>query len=189
MKIVTENSTGRAVLMFEDSVEIQLTETGLTTDELIVSDIFSTTHTVVSGEPPEPALYWVAGALSYSNGVWAVLDQTVYDKASPQAKLVYEQRLQQKLEHLITVVIEKTQQRLDIFAKTRGYDGILSACTYVNSSISKFAVEGAYAVTARETTWATLYNLLDEVKAGIRTIPDSYTDVEPHLPQLSWPSV
>lgn len=187
MKIVTEKSTGRAVLMFEESVEVQLNETGLTTEGLIVSDIFSTTHTVVLGDSPEPTLYWVAGALSYSNGVWAVFDQTVYDKASSQAKLVYERQLQQKLERLSAIVIEKTQQRLDTFAKTRGYDSILSACTYASSSVNKFAVEGAYAVTARETTWATLYNLLDEVKAGLRTVPESYNDVEPFLPQLSWP--
>ena len=88
---------------------------------------------------------------------------------------------------LQAMVVQSTQQRLDDFARTRNYDGILSACTYATSSVPKFATEGQYAVQARDATWAALYVLLAEVQAGTRPMPTSYDDVEQMLPTLEWP--
>lgn len=88
---------------------------------------------------------------------------------------------------LIDGIVAATQSRLDSFAKTRNYDGILSACTYATSSIPKFAEEGQYAVNARDTTWATLYSYMAEVKAGTKPVPSGFSDVEPILPALYWP--
>ena len=84
-------------------------------------------------------------------------------------------------------IVEATQQRLDDFARTRGYDGILSACTYATSSVLKFQREGQYCVEARDATWFKLYETLTEVQAGTRPIPVGFADVEPELPALSWP--
>jgi hypothetical protein len=39
-------------------------------------------------------------------------------------------------------VVDAIQMRLDTFARSRGYDGILSACTYAASSVEHFAREG-----------------------------------------------
>ena len=85
-------------------------------------------------------------------------------------------------------VVQATQQRLDTFARTRGYDGILSACTYATSTVSKFAAEGQAAVNMRDATWARLYALLDEVQAGTRPVPAGFADIEPELPALEWPA-
>lgn len=85
-------------------------------------------------------------------------------------------------------VVTATQARLDAFAQTRNYDGILSACTYATSTVPKFAAEGQYCVGARDATWATLYELLAEVEAGTRPIPGGYADIEPELPALAWPA-
>lgn len=90
-------------------------------------------------------------------------------------------------EQLQATVVQATQARLDEFARTRNYDGILSACTYADSSVPKFATEGQYAVQARDTTWAALYALLAEVQAGARPAPASFDDVHPLLPALEWP--
>ena len=90
-------------------------------------------------------------------------------------------------EQLQTLVVQATQQRLDDFARTRNYDGILSACTYATSAVPKFCIEGQYAVQARDTTWAALYALLAEVQAGTRPAPASFDDVAPLLPVLEWP--
>lgn len=84
-------------------------------------------------------------------------------------------------------IVAATQQRLDDFARTRNYDGILSACTYASSTVPKFAAEGQYAVNARDNTWATLYTLMEDVMAGQWQAPESFDDVEPLLPQLTWP--
>ena len=86
-------------------------------------------------------------------------------------------------------VVLATQARLDDFARTRAYDGILSACTYATSSVPKFATEGQYAVTARDATWAALYAFMDSVIAGTQPMPSSFADVEPFLPTLTWPTL
>ena len=87
-----------------------------------------------------------------------------------------------------SMVVQATQARLDDFARTRNYDGILSACTYATSSVPKFAAEGQYAVNARDMTWATLYTIMGEVQAGTRPMPTGFADIEADLPVLAWPA-
>lgn len=78
------------------------------------------------------------------------------------------------------------QARLDNFARTRNYDGILSACSYVTSTVPAFAAEAAYCVSARDTTWAAGYAILGDVQAGQRAMP-TLEQVLSELPALSWP--
>ncbi|MEW9586724.1 hypothetical protein [Paraburkholderia sp. DGU8] len=110
---------------------------------------------------------------------WVVTDMTADQVAAAQA--FSQQQLQAS-------VVQRTQQRLDDFAKTRNYDGILSACTYAASSVAQFAKEGGYAVTARDATWNTLYSILADVTSGKRATPTGYADIEPELPTLAWPA-
>ena len=84
-------------------------------------------------------------------------------------------------------IVAQTQTRLDSFANTRGYDGILSACTYATSPTPKFASEGQYCVQQRDATWATLYTMLGEVQTGVRPMPTAFSDIESELPALVWP--
>jgi hypothetical protein len=83
-------------------------------------------------------------------------------------------------------ILAATQQRLDDFARTRNYDGIMSAATYSTSTVEQFAAEGHRAVELRDQTWATLYQMLAEVQAGTRPMPDGYGEIEPELPALAW---
>lgn len=94
--------------------------------------------------------------------------------------------LAQKQQQIQDSIVAATQQRLDDFAKTRNYDGILSAATYATSPTTKFYTEGQYAVNCRDATWATLYSILAEVQAGTRPMPSSYADIEAELPVLEW---
>ena len=87
---------------------------------------------------------------------------------------------------IIAAFTAAIQLRLDTFARTRSYDGILSACTYVTSSVPKFASEAAYCVGARDATWATGYQILADVQAGERAMP-TVEDVMAELPSLQWP--
>lgn len=112
------------------------------------------------------------------NGVWT--QQWTVRSATQQEQDRAKWDLQQE-------VVDATQRRLDDFAKTRQYDGILSACTYSTSPTQKFQTEGQYCVTQRDATWAKLYEMLAEVEAGTRPIPQSFEDIEPELPALVWP--
>jgi hypothetical protein len=91
-------------------------------------------------------------------------------------------------EQIQAEIVTATQQRLDDFAQTRNYDGILSLATYATDPNPRFATEGQYGVDARSSTWATLYEMLAEVEAGTRPIPSGYADVEGELPVLAWPT-
>jgi hypothetical protein len=89
---------------------------------------------------------------------------------------------------LMLEITNDTQHRLDDFAQGRGYDNMLSACTYASSPTPKFAAEGAYCLQQRDATWAVLYSILAEVEAGTREMPRSFADVEGDLPELVWPN-
>lgn len=89
-------------------------------------------------------------------------------------------------DEMIASVQQAVQQRLDDFARTRAYDGILSAATYAASAVPKFAAEGQYAVQARDATWAACYQIMADVQAGTRAMP-SVEDVLAELPALEWP--
>lgn len=106
--------------------------------------------------------------------LWTVRDKTAEELQ--QDALLLQQR-----------VADATQDRLDAFARTRNYDGIMSACTYATSGVPKFQIEGQYCVDARDATWASLYAILAGVLAGTRPVPGGYEDIEAELPVLAWP--
>lgn len=90
-------------------------------------------------------------------------------------------------EQIIAQYTARVQQHLDDFARTRGYDGILSACTYATSTVPKFATEGQYAVEARDATWAKCYEVLAAVESGSRPMP-TLEELLAELPVLTWPN-
>ena len=129
-------------------------------------------HLAEADLPPQ----WVGGVWSYTNGTWAIAD------AGRHAQIV--------ADHAANVqasIVVATQIRLDEFAQSRHYDGILSACTYATSGVLKFAAEGQCCVDARDATWSALYTIMAEVIAGTRAMPESFADVSPLLPALAWP--
>lgn len=125
------------------------------------------TQKAIEGYPVKQGDFWVQ--------TWLIVDLTAEEQAA-QAQAIQ------------SSIVQATQDRLDTFARTRNYDGILSLCTYATSSVPKFAAEGQYGIDARDNTWATLYQILDEVQAGIRPAPSGYADIEPQLPVLQWPN-
>lgn len=109
---------------------------------------------------------------------WEVYALPAEEAAANQAAAA--QALQQS-------IVDATQQRLDDFARTRNYDGILSACTYATSAVPEFAAEGQYAVQARDATWAAMYAFMADVQAGTQPVPTGFEGVEPLFPPLAWP--
>lgn len=81
------------------------------------------------------------------------------------------------------------RDRLDAFARTIGYDSMMSACTYAASSVEMYRIEGQYCVDARDASWAKAYALLREIRPQVETggeIP-SWETIEAQLPVLTWP--
>lgn len=80
-----------------------------------------------------------------------------------------------------------TQQRLDAFAKPRGYDNIAYACTYTTSTVPRFKADADYCIIARDATWTVLYALFEDITNNVPTAPKTVTEVLARLPVLSWP--
>jgi len=78
---------------------------------------------------------------------------------------------------------QQVQSYLDTTAQERGYDGILSLCTYATSSNDKFKLEGQAGVIWRDAVWTKCYEILAEVQAGTREVP---TDIISELPVMNW---
>lgn len=103
-------------------------------------------------------------------------------------RIMEEQREAQKTDpaFILAEVTRAVQARLDAFAATRGYDGILSACTYAGSGVPRLAAEGQCAVNLRDATWGACYSIMAAVQAGQRALP-TVDDVLAELPALGWP--
>ena len=82
----------------------------------------------------------------------------------------------------------ETQNRLDAFAQTRGYENINSATTYINSSVTKYKNEGTYASSARDSTWNALYQIIEDATDGKREKIVDFSKIESELPSLTWPT-
>ena len=68
------------------------------------------------------------------------------------------------------MALTAVQNMLDNAAKAKGYDSILSACSYA-AYPNPFQAEGQEFVAWRGAVWAKCYEILGEVGAGTRTAP------------------
>ena len=69
------------------------------------------------------------------------------------------------------VLTDAMQAHLDQTAQERGYDGILSLCSYATSANARFGPEGQAGVTFRDAVWAYGYAVIAEVESGARPVP------------------
>lgn len=150
------------------------------TDEILAR--FNAARVIVTGQPDYDRM---TQAVSETNPVYSIERQRWEQtweivSLTPEQIAANHQALQDR-------IVAATQVRLDTFAQTRGYDSILSACTYTTSSITKFQFEAQYCVRARDETWATLHQIMAEITSGKRPIPTGYEDIEADLPMLAWP--
>jgi hypothetical protein len=83
--------------------------------------------------------------------------------------------------------VEIVQEWLDAQAQTRGYDGILSACTYATSTVPRFRVEASAAVIGRDNAWADCYSIMAGVQAGERQAPANKEALLAELTPIDWP--
>lgn len=69
-------------------------------------------------------------------------------------------------------LIAAVQQVLDSVAQSKGYNDIISACSYAAQVVGQpFQAEGAAFLTWRSTVWSTSYAMLAQVSAGTIAMP------------------
>lgn len=88
---------------------------------------------------------------------------------------------------LIKANIDAVQSELDRQARGRGYDNIVSACTYAaGPNDDPFAAEGRAYLAWRSAVWAHAHGVLAEVEAGSRPMPTPEESVS-MMPTLELP--
>lgn len=108
---------------------------------------------------------------------WEVQD---LDPATAQANA------QRRIEELKTLFISEIQIHMDQTAREKGYDSILSACSYSNSLIPTFKEESDAASVWRDQVWAYCIDHLDRMQKGTRAIPTSPKEFIEELPKINW---
>lgn len=104
--------------------------------------------------------------------VWVVRDATDAEEAAAFASLQAEYEA-------------AVQAHLDATARTRGYDNMLSACSYASGTHPKFSVEGKDCLAWRAAVWESAYQILTDVKSGVRSLP-AIDEVIAELPPMVW---
>lgn len=85
-----------------------------------------------------------------------------------------------------TKLLESVDKHLNSTVQQRGYDSILSACSYAFANADKtFKAEGEKALEWRSLVYRKCYDILAEVESGKRDIP-SREELLAELPKLEW---
>jgi len=88
-----------------------------------------------------------------------------------------------KVQELASIEV---QNLLDEFARTRGYDDIKSAVTYLNSTNTVYSTEATTAMNLRDNCWSALETYLTDVQAGTKPVPLTVEEIISVLPPLVW---
>lgn len=135
----------------------------------IVCEIMEANHF----PPFHPDLVWVECGAEVEQG-WTLDGQTFAPPVSVP---------QEATKESLTAAL---QAHLDATARERGYDGILSLCSYATSVHPRFGAEGQAGVVWRDAVWAAGYQVVADVEAGKRGIPTAEELVK-ELPKMVWP--
>jgi len=75
---------------------------------------------------------------------------------------------------------------MDATAKSRGYDGIVSLCSYVNSGNPTYAAEAGAGIAYRDAACAYLVDTISRISAGTLPAP-SKAEFTAGIPGIVWP--
>lgn len=87
------------------------------------------------------------------------------------------------LEELTALFKEKTQELLDAKAREKGYDDILSACSYAGYE-NYFKAEGESFGIWRAKVWKYGYALLNAIAEGKHKMPANFDEILAEMPTL-----
>ncbi len=78
------------------------------------------------------------------------------------------------------------QTVLEEAAQGRGYDSIISVCSYANSTNPTYAAEATAAIVGRDNVWTTAFLIYSQVLAGEIPLPTK-AEFLSMLPAIEWP--
>lgn len=91
------------------------------------------------------------------------------------------------IEHIYTQVSDYIHDRLDEFARTRGYNSLDSLIgKYRDSAVPKFAAEAARGRELLDQTWANQLQYFEEILSGAVPVPTSIADINARIPEMTW---
>jgi len=96
----------------------------------------------------------------------------IYDIPDLTAEEAAAQALAEE-QRIISMLQSAVQCHLDEGARLRMYDGILSACSYSNSTDPVFSAEGLAYCDWRDGCWRKCYDVLNACQNALRAIPTS----------------
>lgn len=91
------------------------------------------------------------------------------------------------IERIKEIIPVQIQIDLDAFAKTRHYDSLASACSYLYSLNEKYQKEAQYCCCLRDKTWTAFENYIKAIDSGEKIISNRWLDIKTEWPEPSWP--
>lgn len=93
---------------------------------------------------------------------------------------------QKPLDEVKADLVAAVQAHLDAAAKAKGYDNIVSACSYA-AAPNPYQAEGAAFIAWRGAVWQHCYQVVGEVESGARPVPTA-EELLGELPEVTWPA-
>jgi hypothetical protein len=137
------------------------------------------------------ALYW-NGSMGWIDSIdsareqieelpkWASNAIEVYEaKANPPAPVLSADQIRAKT---IDEYKQAAQSQLDTIAQSWGYDSIISAASYANSTNGQFKSEALVLIAWRDEVWTSAYALLASVQSNKKSAPKDVDDFLAQLP-------
>lgn len=83
-------------------------------------------------------------------------------------------------------IANELDEKLNTFARQRGYDNIASACSYFMSSIEKYKQDAEKCIELRDRTWLAFEELADKIRTNEISMPKNFDDISENFPKLTW---
>ena len=90
------------------------------------------------------------------------------------------------VQKVVDKVLEYSINKLETFVKSNGYDSIISAISYKDSTVAKYQNEANQVIVMRDNLWSILLTYSEEVKAGTKDFPVSVLDVDKIIPTFAF---
>lgn len=80
----------------------------------------------------------------------------------------------------------RLQESLNKLAQERGYDNIVSLCSYIGSRVALRQAEAQYAIDLRDAVWNSYYEYMLKVNQKKLPYPTSIAEVEENITKINW---